>query len=154
MTTASQRLAELGITLPTPAVPSANYVPTRRIGDLVYVSGQVPTWEGKDAYVGKLGEDFDVAEGQKAARICAINVLAQLAMALDGDLERVLACVRLGGFVNAAPHFGDHPKVINGASDLMVEVFGERGRHARAAVGCVSLPRNVAVEVDAIFQVR
>lgn len=146
------RLKELGITLPKPSTPSANYVPTRSAGPLVFVSGQVTTVDGKDTYVGKVGAEFTVEEGQAAARICAINVLAQLKLAI-GDLDRVRACVRLGGFVNATPEFTSHPLVINGASDLMVEVFGERGRHARAAVGCGSLPRNSAVEVEAIFEV-
>lgn len=147
------RLAELGIDIPTAVVPSANYVPARRSGSMVYIAGQVPTANGKDQYVGKVGRDLSLEEAQKAARLCAINILAQLKAALGGSLDGVVGCVRLGGFVNATPEFGDHPKVINGASDLMVQVFGDAGRHARAAVGCVSLPRNVAVEVDAIFEV-
>jgi len=148
-----QRLAQLGINLPATAPPSANYVPARRSGNQIYISGQVPSEGGKDKYTSKLGSDFSVAQGQAAARLCAINILAQLKQALDGNLERVIGVIRLGGFVNAEPDFQDHPKVINGASDLMVEVFGEAGRHARAAVGCSSLPRNVPVEVDAIFEV-
>ena len=148
------RLAELGITLPQAVAPAANYVPARRSGTLVYIAGQVPTADGRDQFVGKLGQDVSIEDGQKAARLCAINILAQLRSALGGSLDGVVGCVRLGGFVNATPDFGDHPKVINGASDLMVAVFGDAGRHARAAVGCVSLPRNVAVEVDAIFEVR
>jgi enamine deaminase RidA (YjgF/YER057c/UK114 family) len=147
------RLAQLGITLPRAVTPAANYVPTRRSGSFVYIAGQVPTADGKDQYVGKVGKDVSIEEAQKAARLCAINILAQLRTALGGCLDGVVGCVRLGGFVNATPEFGDHPKVINGASDLMVEVFGDAGRHARAAVGCNSLPRNVAVEVDAIFEV-
>ena len=148
------RLAALGITLPGAVAPAANYVPARRSGTLVYIAGQVPTANGKDQYVGKLGVDVSIEDGQKAARLCAINILAQLRAALGGSLDGVVACVRLGGFVNAAPDFRDHPLVINGASDLMVEVFGEAGRHARASVGCASLPRNVPVEVEAIFEVR
>ncbi len=148
------RLLELGITLPQAVAPAANYVPARVSGNHVYIAGQVPTSGGKDQFVGKLGGEFTIEQGQQAARLCAINILAQLRQALGGSLERVVGCVRLGGFVNAVPEFGDHPKVINGASDLMVDVFGEAGRHARAAVGCGSLPRNVAVEVDAIFEVR
>jgi enamine deaminase RidA (YjgF/YER057c/UK114 family) len=148
------RLAELGIQLPNAVAPAANYVPARRSGNLVYIAGQVPTADGKDQYVGKLGLDVSLEDGQKAARLCAINILAQLRSALGGSLDGVVGCLRLGGFVNATPEFGDHPKVINGASDLMVAVFGDAGRHARAAVGCVSLPRNVAVEVDAIFEVK
>jgi enamine deaminase RidA (YjgF/YER057c/UK114 family) len=148
------RLAELGIDLPRAVPPAANYVPARRSGNLVYIAGQVPVADGKDQFVGKLGRDVSIEDGQKAARLCAINILAQLRTALGGSLDDVVGCLRLGGFVNAVPEFGDHPKVINGASDLMVAVFGEAGRHARAAVGCGSLPRNVAVEVDAIFEVR
>jgi enamine deaminase RidA (YjgF/YER057c/UK114 family) len=148
-----QKLVQLGISLPATTSPSANYVPARRLGSQIYISGQVPSEGGKDKYTGKLGSDFSVEEGQAAARLCAINILAQLRQALDGNLDRVVGVVRLGGFVNAAPDFTDHPKVINGASNLMVEVFGEAGRHARAAVGCNSLPRNVPVEVDAIFEV-
>jgi enamine deaminase RidA (YjgF/YER057c/UK114 family) len=148
------RLKELNVELPTATTPSANYVPFKRSGGQVYIAGQVPVIDGKDQFVGKLGREVSMEDGQKAARLCAINVLAQLKAALDGDLDRVVGCVRLGGFVNATPEFGEHPKVINGASDLMVAVFGEAGRHARASVGCVSLPRNVPVEVDAIFEVR
>jgi enamine deaminase RidA (YjgF/YER057c/UK114 family) len=114
----------------------------------------VPTAVGRDLVVGTLGRDVSVVDGQTAARLCANNILAQLRQALGGSLDNVVGCVRLGGFVNATPEFGDQPKVINGASDLMVAVFGDAGRHARAAVGCASLPRNVAVEVDAIFEVR
>lgn len=147
------RLAELGIDLPNAAPPAANYVPARKSGSLIYIAGQVPTAGGKDQYVGKVGQNVSIEDAQKAARLCAINILAQLRTALGGSLNGVVGCVRLGGFVNATPEFGDHPKVINGASDLMVEVFGDAGRHARAAVGCNSLPRNVAVEVDAIFEV-
>jgi enamine deaminase RidA (YjgF/YER057c/UK114 family) len=154
MTSPDARLAELGITLPQAVAPAANYVPARRSGNLVYIAGQVPTADGRDQVVGKLGRDVSLEDGQKAARLCAINILAQLRQALGGSLDSVVGCVRLGGFVNATPEFGDQPKVINGASDLMVAVFGDAGRHARAAVGCASLPRNVAVEVDAIFEVR
>ncbi|VTU36071.1 RidA family protein [Variovorax sp. PBL-E5] len=150
---AEARLEQLGITLPKAVAPAANYVPARRSGSMIYIAGQVPTADGKDQYVGKVGRDVSIEDAQKAARLCAINILAQLRTALGGSLDSVVGCVRLGGFVNAAPEFGDHPKVINGASDLMVEVFGDAGRHARAAVGCSSLPRNVAVEVDAIFEV-
>lgn len=148
------RLKELQIELPTPSTPAANYVPFKRSGSMVFIAGQVPNSAGKDHFVGKLGRDVSLEDGQAAARLCAINILAQLKASLDGDLDRVVGCVRLGGFVNAVLEFGDHPKVINGASDLMVAVFGDAGRHARAAVGCGSLPRNVAVEVDAIFEVK
>ena len=147
------RLEQLGIELPNPAAPAANYVPARKSGSMIYIAGQVPSAGGKDQYVGKVGRDVSIEDAQKAARLCAINILAQLRTALGGSLDRVVGCIRLGGFVNATPEFGEHPKVINGASDLMVEVFGDAGRHARAAVGCNSLPRNVAVEVDAIFEI-
>ena len=147
------RLKQLGIELPEVVAPAANYIPVRKSGSMMYVAGQVPSTGGKDQFVGKVGREVSIEEAQKAARLCAINILAQLRVALGGSLDRVVGCVRLGGFVNAAPEFGDHPKVINGASDLMVQVFGDAGRHARAAVGCNSLPRNVAVEVDAIFEI-
>ncbi|MGQ0663713.1 MAG: RidA family protein [Pseudomonadota bacterium] len=145
------RLQELGIALPSAAVPVANYVPFVRTGDLVFVSGQITLQDGKPEFIGKLGREFGVAAGREAARLCAINILAQLKAAL-GDLDRVKRCVKLTGFVNSTPEFADHPKVINGASDLMVEVLGEAGRHARAAVGAASLPLGVAVEVEAVFE--
>jgi enamine deaminase RidA (YjgF/YER057c/UK114 family) len=148
------RLQELGIVLPSPRAPSANYMATKVSGSLLFVAGQVPYIDGKLPYVGKLGQEFGVEAGQQAARLCALNILAQLQQALDGDLDRVAGCVQVRGFVNAAADFTDHPKVINGASDLIVEVFGAEGRHARTAVGCGSLPNNVAVEVDAIFELR
>src|SRR5260370_33324059 len=146
MNVAEKNLMRLGITLPPTASPSANYVPARRQGNQIYISGQVPSEGGKDKFTGKLGSTFTVGEGQAAARLCGMNILAQLKRALNGDLGQVVGVIRLGGFVNAEPDFDDHPKVINGASDLMVEVFGEAGRHARAAVGVYSLPRNVPVE--------
>ena len=148
------RLGSLGIELPDSVAPAANYVPAVRTGNLLFIAGQVPVKDGKDPYVGKLGAEFGIEQGQQAARLCAINIIAQVKVALGGDLDRVVRCVRLGGFVNAVPSFTDHPKVVNGASDLIVEVFGDAGRHARAAVGCSSLPRNVAVEVDAVFEVK
>jgi enamine deaminase RidA (YjgF/YER057c/UK114 family) len=123
-------------------------------GNLVFISGQVPYGLDGLEYQGKVGADLTTEDGVAAARLCAINILAQLRAALDGDLERVVRCLKLGGFVNTVPDFADHPAVINGASNLMVEVLGDRGRHARFAVGAGSLPLNVAVEVDAIFEVR
>ena len=147
------RLRELKIELPKPSVPSANYVPFKRSQSLIYIAGQVPSANGKDQFTGQLGREISLEQGQQAARLCAVNILAQLNVALAGDLDRVVGCVRLGGFVNAVAGFGEQPQVINGASDLMVAVFGDAGRHARAAVGCSSLPRNVPVEVDAIFEV-
>jgi enamine deaminase RidA (YjgF/YER057c/UK114 family) len=148
-----KRLAELGITLPVPAKPVANYVGWVRTGNLVYTAGQVSLKDGKIEYQGKVGSDYSVEDAQKAARLCAINIIAQIKEACDGDLDRVRRIVKLVGFVNAVPEFTDHPKVVNGASDVMVEVFGDRGKHARSAVGSGSLPINVAVEVEAIAEV-
>jgi len=142
------RLAELGLTLPDVTTPVANYVPFVRVGDLLILSGQIPLADGKPAFTGLLGAGVTVAEGQAAARLCAVNLLAQVRAACDGDLDRVVQVVRLGVFVAGTPDFGDHPKVANGASDLMVDVFGDAGRHARAAVGCPSLPLGVPVEVE------
>jgi len=149
-----KRLAELGITLPVPAKPVANYVGWVRTGNLVYTAGQVPLKDGKIEYQGKLGKDYTVEQGAQAARICAINVVAQLKDAVGGDLDRIKRIVKVVGFVNGVPDFVDHPKVINGASDLLVEIFGDKGRHARSAVGAGSLPVNVAVEVEAVAEVE
>lgn len=151
-----ERLRELGIELPRAPAPAAAYVPWTRAGDIVYVAGQLPVYQGEMRYVGKIGKgaEYSVEEGQAAARMCGVNLIAQVANALDGDLDRVVRCVKLGGFVNATSEFRDHPKVINGASELMIQVFGDAGLHARYAVGANSLPFGVAVEIDAIFQVR
>jgi len=147
------RLNELGIVLPDAPAPAANYVPTVRTGDLLFVSGQVAkTDEG--LIVGTLGDGFSVEAGQAAARICGLNLIAQAKAACGGDLDRVRRVVKLVGFVHATSDFGNHPAVINGASDLMVEVFGDKGRHARSAVGSSSLPFGIAVEVEAIFEVE
>jgi enamine deaminase RidA (YjgF/YER057c/UK114 family) len=145
------RLAELGVALPKAAAPVANYVPWVITGKLLFIAGQVTLVDGKAQYVGQLGREFGVEDGAKAARLCAINILAQV-KAATGDLDRVARCVKLTGFVNATTDFKDHPKVVNGASDLMVEAFGDSGRHARAAVGVSGLPLGVAVEVDAVFE--
>jgi enamine deaminase RidA (YjgF/YER057c/UK114 family) len=145
------RLADLGLVLPSPPVPIANFVPWQREGRTVYLAGQVNEWNGAVPFVGKLGREFDVAAGQEAARLCALNLLACLRLACDGDLDRVRQCLRLGGFVNCVPEFEFAPAVVNGASDLIVAVFGDAGRHARTAVGVASLPRRAAVEIDAIF---
>src|SRR2546423_12992091 len=142
------RLAELSIKLPHPPAPVASYVPYVVSGNLVFISGQVTMAEAGLQYIGTVGKELSLEEGKAAARLCAINLLAQL-RAAAGDLDRVKRCVRVGVFVNAVPGFTQHPEVANGASDLMLEVFGEAGRHSRAAVGAGSLPRNVAVEVDA-----
>lgn len=149
------RLKELGITLPSPATPVANYVGFVRTGNLVFTSGQVTfNAAGKLDFIGKLGREFGIDEGYQAARLCAINILAQLRNACEGDLDRVVRCVKIVGFVNATPDFADHPKVINGASDLVVAVFADKGRHARSAVGMGSLPLGVATEVEAIFEIK
>ena len=148
------RLAELGIVLPNPPAPVASYVPFVRTGNLVFVSGQVTLGPGGLEYVGTVGAEIMPDAARLAARLCAINVVAQLRAALDGDLDKVARCVKVNGYVNAVPGFAGHPEVVNGASDLFVEIFGDRGRHARAAVGAGSLPRNVAVEVEAIFEVE
>ncbi len=146
-------LVNLGITLPTPAAPIANYVAYVRSGNLITVSGQLCFGpEGALAAKGQLGGGVSVEDGQKAARACAINLLAQMKAAI-GDLDSITRVVRLGGFINSAPGFTDGPKVMNGASDLMVEVFGDRGRHARSTVGVSALPADAAVEVEGLFEV-
>jgi enamine deaminase RidA (YjgF/YER057c/UK114 family) len=147
------RLVELGIELPQASSPVANYVPFTRSGNLVIVSGQVSVRNGKAEYIGKLGREISVAEGQQAARLCALNILAHLKNACGGDLDHVKRVLRLGGFVNCTPEFTEMPQVVNGASDLMVQVFGDAGKHARAAVGVASLPLGVAVEVEAMFEI-
>lgn len=148
-------LSRLGISLPDAPAPAANYVPYVHLGQMVTVSGQLPMAEGAVQHTGLLGKDCDLEEGVAAARLCAINLLAQVKAACGGDLSRVERVVRLGGFVAATPEFTKHPLVINGASDLMAEVFGaEVGAHARAAVGVASLPFGAAVEVEGIFMVK
>ncbi len=148
-----QRLAELGITLPAAAKPIANYVPWVRTGNLVFISGQGPIENGKITLQGTLGDTISIEDGIRSARLCAINVLAQLKDACGGDLDRVTRIVKLVGFVNATATFADHPKVINGASDLMVEVFGDKGRHARSAVASPSLPFGISTEVEAVVEI-
>ena len=147
------RLKDLGITVPPAPAAVASYVPYVKAGNLVFVAGQVPISGGEIVHRGTVGADMSVEDGAAAARLCALNIIAQVSAACDGDLDRVIRCVRLGGYVNATPEFVDHPKVVNGASDLIVEVFGEAGRHARIAVGATSLPLGVAVEIDAVFEV-
>lgn len=149
----TQRLIDQGITLPDAPTPAANYVPFVQIGDLVHVSGQLPM--GPDGLIlGRLGGDLDATAGAMAARYCALGLLAQTRAACGGDLDRLVRVVKLTGFVNSAPDFGDQPKVINGASDFMVEALGEAGHHARSAVGVSALPFGVAVEIEGIFQIR
>jgi enamine deaminase RidA (YjgF/YER057c/UK114 family) len=147
------RLKELGIELPEPVAPVANYVAYVQTGNLVFLSGQVPIAGGKITVSGKLGDDVSLEEGQAAARQCAINLIAQLRDACGGDLDRVTRIVRLGGFVNSTPDYADQPKVVNGASDVMVEVFGDAGKHCRTACSAGALPLNVAVEVDAVAEI-
>ena len=148
------RLAELKIALPKAGAPLANYVPFVRSGSQLFIAGQICQWEGERRYVGKLGGAVGVEDGIAAARLCGLNILAQAKAALDGDLDRILHCVKLGGFVNSLPDFTEQARIVNGCSDLMVEVLGDAGRHARTAVGSNVLPFDVAVEIDALFEVR
>jgi len=149
-----KRLKDKSIELPQPAVPAANYVPYVVSGNLAFIAGQIPFWNGELNYVGKVGQEFSIEEGQAAARMCGLNVVAQVRAACGGDLDRVVRCVKVGGFVAAGPEFTDQPKVMNGASDLFVEVFGDAGKHARFAVAAPSLPLGVAVAVDAVFEIK
>ncbi|WP_299838063.1 RidA family protein [uncultured Jannaschia sp.] len=148
----AEKLSQMGVTLPDAPAPAANYVPSVRSGDLLFVSGQVSS--GADGLIkGRLGADMSVEDGAAAARACAISLLAQVRAACDGDIDRLDRVVKLTGFVNCTPEFGDMPKVVNGASDFLVEVLGEAGRHSRSAVGA-NLPFGVAVEIEGIFRLR
>lgn len=149
----SARLSELGIVLPSIASASGNYIPHRLVGSLLFVSGQIPRINGVEHYAGVVGRDISPQDGYQAARLCALNIVARVNVALEGNLDRVVSCVQLRGFVNAPPDFQGHPAVIDGASDLLVEIFGEKGRHVRTALGAGSLPRGSSVEVDAIFEI-
>lgn len=151
--TVDGRLKELGIEIPTPAAPAANYIPFVKSGNLVFVSGQIPLVAGKIEGVGKVGRDLTTEQAKAIARICAINLIAQAKAACDGDLDRVVRVVKVGGFVNCIDGYTEQPEVINGASDLMVAAFGDNGRHSRFAVGTNALPRGVAVEVEAVFEI-
>jgi len=146
------RIKALDLALPEAKAAIGTYVPFVHLGGQLLISGQLPMKDGAIAIPGTLGNGVDVAQGQEAAKVCALNILAQAKAAL-GDLDRIVQLMRLNGFVNAAPGFADHPKVINGASDLMVEILGDKGRHTRIAVGCSSLPLNAAVEIDAVFAI-
>ncbi|WP_223421031.1 RidA family protein [Tateyamaria pelophila] len=147
------RLADLGVTLPDAPAPAANYVPFVQVGDIVYVSGQISS--GPDGFItGKLGDKMDAAAGAAAAKTCAISLLAQVKAACGGDIERLVRVIKLTGFVNSTADFTDQPKVINGASDFLVEALGDAGRHSRSAVSAASLPLGVAVEIEGIFQIK
>lgn len=148
-----KKLAEMKITLPESVLPPANYVPYTISGNVVHISGQLPMKDGKPQDIGKVGKDFTIEQAQQTARQCGINILAHLKAACGGDLGRVRRCLRLGVFVNSVDSFTDQPKVANGVSDMMVDIFGEAGKHARFAVGVSQLPSGVAVEVDATFEI-
>ena len=149
-----KRLRELDIELPEPSKPGANYVQYVRSGDLLFLTGQLSQWNGERRFIGKLGREFGVEDGRRAARLCALNLISHLRVALDGDLDRVERCIRIAGYVNSIPEFTEQSQVVNGASDLFVEVFGDRGRHTRMAVGVSALPYDVAIEVEAVIGVR
>ncbi|HEV7670344.1 MAG TPA: RidA family protein [Thermoanaerobaculia bacterium] len=149
-----ERLQTLGIELPETRPAGANYLPSLRIGDIVYISGQLPKWNGEYKFIGKVGREFDESQGQQAARLCALNLVAVLREALGGNLDLVRQCIRVGGYVNCTPDFTAHSQVVNGASDLLFEVLGAAGRHTRIAVGMAALPYDCAVEVEAQFHVR
>jgi enamine deaminase RidA (YjgF/YER057c/UK114 family) len=149
-----QRLAAAGLTLPNAATPIANYVPAVRTGNLLFISGQLPLKDGAVAMTGIVGAGVTPEQAAEAAKLCALNIISQAKTALNGDLDRVKRVVKLTGFVACTPDFGGHPQVINGASDIMVQVFGDAGRHSRAAVGAPSLPRNAPVEVEAVLEVE
>lgn len=148
-----ERLAEKNLFLPSPSLPAGAYAPYIVTGSLIFISGQLPFRNGELHFKGKVGRDFSLEEGQGAAQLCALNILAQLKKAL-GNLDRVKQCLRLGGFVNTTPDYTDHHKVINGASDVMALAFGESGKHARVAVGCASLPLDVAAEIEGLFEMH
>lgn len=150
----SERVRALGHELPAAAAPAANYVPYVVTGSLVFLAGQIAQRDGKRPYVGKVGDGVSIEDAIKAAELCALNILAWTRQVVDDDFDRIVRCVRLGGFVNCVSGFLEQPKVINGASDLIVAVLGDKGRHARTAVGTNVLPFDVAVEIDAIFEIR
>lgn len=153
MSDVETRLAAVGVVLPPPGAPVANYVPFVRSGNLVHISGQVSR-DANGGVTGVVGEAVDFETAKAAARLCGINLISQMKAACDGDLDRVVRVVKLGGFVQAGPAFFDIPQVVNGCSDLMVEAFGDKGRHARSAVGVYRLPLNFSVEVDAVVEIR
>ena len=150
----NERIKELGVIIPQAAKPIANYVGARKVGNRIYISGQLPLENGQLKYLGKVGKDVSVQDAAKAAELCAINILSQLSAILCNDLDSIDSCVKLGIFVNAVADFEDHSTVANGASDLIVNILGNAGIHARAAIGVGSLPKNVCVEVEGIFTVK
>lgn len=152
--TVAYRIARLGIELPRPHLAGTSCLPWRRSGDLLLLTGQLAEWNGQRRHIGRLGREFGVEQGREAAREAALNLVAHAQSALDGDLDRVERCLKLGIYVNAAPEFYEHAEVADGASDLFVEVFGEAGRHSRTAIGVLALPYGVAVEVEAILRVH
>ncbi|MCB9947403.1 MAG: RidA family protein [Rhodospirillaceae bacterium] len=152
--TVEDRLGRLGIELPEPSMPGANYVPFIREGQILYVTGQLSQWNGERRFIGKVGRDFDIQAGRDAARLAALNVVAQLRAALDGNLDRLKRCLRIAVYVNSDPDFHGQSQVANGPSDLFVDIFGDAGRHTRMAVGVAALPYNVAAEVEGTFSVR
>lgn len=154
MSSIQERIQELGIEIPMASKPIANYVGARKVGKIIYISGQLPIQDGKLKYVGKVGKDVSLEDAKKAAELCALNVLSQLSAIVSNDLDAIESCVKLGIFVNSTPEFEDHPTVANGASDFIVKILGSAGIHSRAAVGCVSLPKNVSVEVEAVFVLK
>lgn len=154
MNAIEQKLSQMGITLPPSVMPAANYVPYTISGNMVFISGTLPMKDGKAQDIGKLGKEFTTEQGQQTAKLCGINILAHLKAACGGDLSKVVKCVRMGIFVASAEGFTDQPKVANGVSDMMVEIFGDAGKHARFAVGVAELPFGVAVEVDATFEIK
>lgn len=152
MNSLDNALKSMNLTLPTVSLPAANYLPCVISGNLLIVSGQLPMLDGKPQFIGKLGKNISLEEGQECAKLCGLNILAHAKMALNGDLSRIKRLVRLGVFVNATDDYIDHPKVANGVSDMMVSLMGDNGKHARAAVGVSGLPFGVAVEVEALFE--
>jgi enamine deaminase RidA (YjgF/YER057c/UK114 family) len=150
----SDKLKVLGYELPSPPASVASYVPYVISGNHVFIAGQIPVLNGEALHIGRIGDTLSVEQGQEAARVCALNILAQVNAAVDGDWSKIDRCVKLGGFVCCTPDFTDHSKVVNGASDLIVSVMGDAGKHARFAVGAPSLPRGVSVEIEAIFSLK
>jgi enamine deaminase RidA (YjgF/YER057c/UK114 family) len=153
-TTISSRVKALGLELPKAGAPAANYVPFVITGNLVFLAGQICQWQGERRFIGKVGGAISAEDGVKAAQLCGLNILAWIAEIVGDDFDRVTRCIRLGGFVNSTPDFVEQPRIVNGCSDLVVNVFGDKGRHARTAVGTNVLPFDVAVEVEAIFEIR